>query len=644
MIKRIVDKYKNLKLQQRVILAVNITLVVSLLLITVLATVNRRNTQYRDAKTTMFKELDYLITVLDITHEDEIESYKEIFYEKAFYINGYASLINKNGKVVIDKKIEGQNISSENFFREMNAKMRGHVVFIDENEESKSRQKKHIYFTYYEPLESFITATVYHKDLITDPVLNTLKILLFALVFTLIVFSLVNYYVIGGIARPIKGLMVMVKKLAKGQLPDTYEYNHKNEIGEMVSSFNELVDGIKRTAVFANEIGKNNFDHEFSLLSEDDVLGNSLLEMRQSLKKASDEEKERKIEDQKRNWTTQGLAKFADILRQNTNDIEELSYNIVSNLVEYMGINQGGIFILNDDDTQNKFLELTACFAFDRRKFLDKQIKAGEGLIGTCFIEGKTIYLTEIPNNYIKITSGLGDENPNALLIVPLKVNDVIFGVLELASFKKFEDFQIEFVEKIGESIASTISNVKINNNTAVLLEKSQQQAEEMRAQEEEMRQNMEELSATQEAMAEKDRENQLAISQLSEEKSKLENLIREKEQEIKALQKKLKTEAPEEAPEETVHPEETDVIPDEDEMEDENAITDEEITEILNSEDEEISDNVPDKNAEEEDIEESDKTDEQDDDLLSGNTEDQKAWEKHLNKTGKKFKKGKKK
>ena len=146
-------------------------------------------------------------------------------------------------------------------------------------------------------------------------------------------------------------------------------------------------------------------------------------------------------------------------------------------------------------------MSIKACYAWDRKKYIDQKIHIGEGLAGQAWQEREMIYITDVPQNYVRITSGLGEANPSSILIVPLKINDQIFGVVELASFSLFKDFEIAFVQNIAESIASTISSVKVNAHTQFLLEESQQMTEQMRAQEEEMRQNMEELHATQEEM-----------------------------------------------------------------------------------------------------------------------------------------------
>jgi putative methionine-R-sulfoxide reductase with GAF domain len=107
--------------------------------------------------------------------------------------------------------------------------------------------------------------------------------------------------------------------------------------------------------------------------------------------------------------------------------------------------------------------------------------------------------LKNVPDTYITITSGLGEANPNSLLIVPMQYENQIYGVLEFASLGKFEPMHIALVEKTAESVAATLSAIKTNQRTAKLLEESKAQTQALTSQEEEMRQNMEELQATQE-------------------------------------------------------------------------------------------------------------------------------------------------
>lgn len=252
---------------------------------------------------------------------------------------------------------------------------------------------------------------------------------------------------------------------------------------------------------FVQKLKEGDIDADYNP-EETDVLGKAIVNLRNTLKQSKLEESERRKEDEQRSWSAEGLARFGEILRSEKDNIEELSYLIISNLAKYIGANQGGFYLLDDTDLGDKFFSLTACYAYERRKYADSRIDWGEGLIGACALEKQTTVLTKVPDSYLKITSGLGTANPKNIIIVPLKVNDEVHGVLELASFHPFEKHKIDFVEKVAESIASTISSVKINIRTAKLLRESQEQAEALQTQEEQVRQNMEELQATQEEAA----------------------------------------------------------------------------------------------------------------------------------------------
>lgn len=252
---------------------------------------------------------------------------------------------------------------------------------------------------------------------------------------------------------------------------------------------------------FAKDLTKGTLDMDYTP-PEGDSLGKIMINLRDSLKSNSIEEEQRKKEDEQRNWIAEGLANFGEILRKNNDNIELLSYELISSLCRYIGAVQGGFFIINDELEEDKYFELIAHFAYDRKKYNKKRLELSEGLLGRSAFEKNTIYIDEVPDNYIDVTSGLGQANPKVLLIVPLKVNEDVYGVMEIVSFEYFDPYKIEFVEKVAESIATTYSTVKINIKTATLLNESREGAERLTQQEEEMRQNMEELQATQEEAA----------------------------------------------------------------------------------------------------------------------------------------------
>ncbi len=272
-----------------------------------------------------------------------------------------------------------------------------------------------------------------------------------------------------------------------------------------VSIHHQLMEAEQRsekTLDFTAKLIHNQLDAELDLRDADDPLGEALINLRNNLKNNREEQQKRKMEDDQRNWISAGLATVGDILRRPFDNMEEFSYNIISYLVKYLEANQGGFFLLEQDVDEVRFFDLKASYAYDRKKFADKRIEWGEGLIGTCALEKESIHMTDLPDGYLEITSGLGLATPDNLLIVPMITQDEVLGIVELASFNTIEKFEISFVESVAERTAMTISSLRSSIRTASLLKESQDQAEVMAQQEDKMRQNMEQLKETQEKAA----------------------------------------------------------------------------------------------------------------------------------------------
>ncbi len=279
-------------------------------------------------------------------------------------------------------------------------------------------------------------------------------------------------------------------------------YSESTHISNLLKKSEEENKRSEKILVFTEKLINNQLDAALDLKEKDDPLGKSLINLRDNLKQNIDQQQERKMEDDQRNWVSEGLAKFGDILRSSFENMEDYAYNIISYLVRYLGANQGGFFLVEQEPGGERFFELKASYAYDRRKFADKKIEWGEGIIGTCALEKQTVYMTDLPEGYLEITSGLGQSTPDHLLIVPLIVQEEVLGIIELASFQTILDFEIDFVESIAESTANTLSSLRSNIRTSALLRESQNQAETLAVQEDKMRHSMEQLKNTQEQAA----------------------------------------------------------------------------------------------------------------------------------------------
>jgi CHASE3 domain sensor protein len=195
------------------------------------------------------------------------------------------------------------------------------------------------------------------------------------------------------------------------------------------------------------------------------TLAGNLLQLRDKLKQV-------KEEDEKRNWINEGLTAFSELTRQHQNEIKVLCEQCVKYLAKYLSAQQAGIFLLKEENGE-VFLSLEACYAFDRKKFSEKRIELGEGLIGQTYLEGEPVRLKELPNGYTHITSGLGEAMPKYMVIIPFKTDSKIPAIIEMFSFSELEDHHLRFLQRAGEVLASAIITTQTALKMKQLIESS---------------------------------------------------------------------------------------------------------------------------------------------------------------------------
>jgi len=330
--------------------------------------------------------------------------------------------------------------------------------------------------------------------------------------------SIVMMVMYSRITNPLRKTTKILVELEKGNIQklEKVNINSKDELGLMANSVNNLVDSLNSTAEFAKKIGKGDLQAEYKLLSSEDVLGNALLEMQKNLLFAKESEEQRQKENQRVSWAQNGITQINEILRLENETLEQLTFSITTFLVKYLNANQGGFYIIEDDDKNDIHIKLVSAYAFDRKKQIEARLDLGEGLIGRCVKEKEKIYITNLPDGYMYITSGLGERTPQVLLITPLIFEENIYGAIEIASFTEFEVYQRDFVYETCERIASSISNIKKNVRTNELLKQSQAQAEKIQARENEFNSKLKELEALQTEITIKSNETKELINALS--------------------------------------------------------------------------------------------------------------------------------
>jgi len=212
--------------------------------------------------------------------------------------------------------------------------------------------------------------------------------------------------------------------------------------------------GIKKEVI--ESLASDKTEHTYAF-HEKDALGQSILNLQQTMiskkENALIEDKKRKIEDKHK----EGTAKFGRILRRHVGDIDSLSYELISELVGFIDAEIGGIYVV-DKQKDKSVLKLRASYAYNEKKMIQKEIEFGEGLIGTCAVDKSTFHIDKVDDDYIKVVSGFGHTKPTSIIISPILVDEDVYGVIELAAMRMFNEDDIKFIEVLAEDIAYTLS------------------------------------------------------------------------------------------------------------------------------------------------------------------------------------------
>lgn len=260
-----------------------------------------------------------------------------------------------------------------------------------------------------------------------------------------------------------------------------------------------FIQSITITVKSAKAINENeNLGNALTLEKEN--LEKNITERTQELQKQHDELIVHQEKEKQERWVNSGVALINDILADNKDDFKALASKVLSELIKYVSATSGVLYMHSGEDENDQVLDLIADYGCSNEIRKGKaKIHTTTGNLGVAFSENRIMVINDVPENYIKIESGLGNSNPEALLIMPLSIDEKVFGIIEIASFNKFTNLEIEFIKRIANNIAANLNNIRMNENSAIMIKKFKEQTLLMQEKEEEMRQNLEEMEAIRE-------------------------------------------------------------------------------------------------------------------------------------------------
>ena len=295
-----------------------------------------------------------------------------------------------------------------------------------------------------------------------------------------------------------------VKKIAEGNLINVPKGKYHSEFNEIIDDINKISDNLKEISQVSLDIAQGHIDKRITVKNENDVLAISVNKIAENLKQSIIDRKLKEENTDRQLWMRRGRFEVAEAERVSSGNPEDLAFNLVRSIVNYTNAVMGGIYTY---DEEFEIVEFVAAYAYGNRKLIKKVFKKGEGLVGTCVVERKKIELNKVPDDYLKISTGLGSGSPGYLVIIPVFFQDKINSVIEIAFYNKPEDHVIEFIEQLSDSIGGWMDASSKKNKTIELLRISTEQTKLLAEKEELLSSKIIELQKVQNEIAVKNAE-----------------------------------------------------------------------------------------------------------------------------------------
>ncbi|HEU4564977.1 MAG TPA: HAMP domain-containing protein [Gemmatimonadaceae bacterium] len=299
---------------------------------------------------------------------------------------------------------------------------------------------------------------------------------------------------------------------------------------------NNLTTQVRAIADVATAVTRGDLTRQVTVQAQGEVeeLKNNINQMIVTLKETTERNNEQ-------DWLKTNLAKFSRMM-QGQKDLQSVSRLIMSELTPLVGAHHGAFFIAEQEEGEPA-MRLIASYAYKARKHVANRFAPGEGLVGQAALEGKPILLTNVPDDYIQINSGLGEAPPRNIMVLPILFEGDVKAVVELASFLPFSTIHQTFLDQLQESIGVVLNMIQANMRTEELLQQSQSLAHELQSQQEELRRSNVELEAQARSLKQSEemlRDQQEELQQVNEELEEKAALLAEQNKKVEQKNKEV--------------------------------------------------------------------------------------------------------